>query len=249
MFDCRVCGALLLPESMSQYDTTICKRCAAKLARRANSDAKEWYEIGLANGIRPWEHFPQEPRSAYMALTKQLESYPNQLSFKQLAEEVHYSEGVLKHWAQRWNWAERISEYYRQQDREKLSVQAETRKQMNLAQINIAQEFLDKALNRMHELDVSELTPKEVVALADLGSKLKRQAMDDLDRIAEAEIEERNNASQLQLKASEASATDKGLEEILNILHSSGALEAGDQGMIVDIEEGDFVDVESGTEA
>lgn len=221
---CRVCNKPLPKISMSKVDDTICARCASKLISRAQLDDGSWLEDGLSIGVQYWEQFPTEPRSAFLAFRHYIDAYPKELSIKEICSSLGYGEATIRHWMKRWKWKERFFEWSRKCDKEAMVQQREIRKDMNDRQIKLSNKLHQMAMARIERIDMDELSPKEVLAWAELAAKLERTAVTDNREVMEAEIESRSYVSAVEKKAT-AGTDDSGMQEILDILASSGAIQ------------------------
>jgi hypothetical protein len=208
---------------MSEVDITLCKRCASKLAIRAQKEDGTWYDLGLNMDIKPWEQFPTEPRSAYQVFNDFCRAYPKELSLKELTDMTGYGVSALRHWSKRWRWKERFYEWARKCDKEALIEQADIRKEMNDRQAKIASDILGKALTRIERIDVDELSPREVVQWADVASKLERTAIEDNRKLVEVQVESKTHT--LAVATKDAKATDDAkMQEVLSIMMAAGGL-------------------------
>jgi hypothetical protein len=220
---CHMCGKILPKVSMSTIDDAICARCASKAIVRAEREDGSWLEEGLTLGILHWEQFINEPRQAFNLFVVYRDLYPKQMSPKELSALSGYGVAAIRHWMQRWKWKERFFEWSKYQDKLAMVEQAEIRTDMNDRQILAASDILKKAMDRLAEIDISELTPMEALKWIETAAKLERTAIDDNRAIVEAQIEA-NAYSVGNVQKAEAATADKGLEEILAILQASGAI-------------------------
>lgn len=221
--ECSMCHQTKAAVSFSRIDANVCTSCASKAIRQAKIDDESWLEQNKQAGIALWEHQPQEPADAFNAWVLYRDAYPKQLSTAVLAEAMDRSTVGINYWRKRWKWEVRWDGWAAEQDRVKIMAHAAELKDMNERQINVAKLLHDKAMNRVIDIDMEEMTPKEVIQWLEVAAKLERTAVVSNGEVLKTELSSRVTHKH----EDEAKVKDGNVAEILAVLQSSGALDTG----------------------
>lgn len=146
---------------------------------------------------RPWERQPRESEEAFYAFTLYRDMSPRKRSLRRVADLIDGHEGVtreprrrhvpgrIKRWAERFAWVERALAWDEEQDRLRREAQREAVEEMLRRHAQEAVALQTKALQRLRELDPSELSPRDVLAFFVEAAKLERISRGEPETIAE----------------------------------------------------------------
>ena len=125
-----------------------------------------------SKGEKPWERQPGESAQAYEAF----DAYPKmgvERSCRKVAQALSKSDTIIRRWSSAWKWQERCRAYDNELKRQELIQAQKAVKQMQERQIQTAMLLQKKAVQALNELDISELTPQEILRFISEGAKLE----------------------------------------------------------------------------
>ncbi len=141
---------------------------------------------------QPWERQPGEPDKAWLAFRIFRDIGPKR-SYDETARryyapneqagEAHSGRkksragSSIKRWAHEWNWNERAAAFDAYLDREAVAAQAEERREMARRHVKQAKALQFKAIERLANMDPSELGPQDVLRYLVEATKLERLAL------------------------------------------------------------------------
>lgn len=143
---------------------------------------------------KPWERQKGESEKAYEAFAA-YRDMGEKRTFVAVAEKLGKSDTLIRRWKVRWNWQERVRAYDNELEREARAKVIKARKDMVDRHINIAMQLQKKALEALKELEVEDMTPKDIKEYIKMATDLER-----LNRTLEdADSKERESAAQSSL--------------------------------------------------
>ena len=127
------------------------------------------YEI---NTVEPWERQPKESIQAYEAF-KIYCGLGEKRSLRKVANELSKSETLIKRWNKNWNWQERCLEYDNELIRKELKEKKKAIENMRKRHIQTAVSLQMKALERLKNLDIEDLNPRDILNFISEGIDLE----------------------------------------------------------------------------
>lgn len=121
---------------------------------------------------KPWERQPKESAKAYEAFDLYLKMGAER-SCQKVARQLSKSDTIIKRWSSTWSWQQRVREYDAELARAKFAEAKKGVKEMQERQIHLALLLQKKAFDALKALDISALTPKEIVCFISEGAKLE----------------------------------------------------------------------------
>lgn len=121
---------------------------------------------------KPWERQPGESPQAYEAFDTYLKMGVDR-SCRKVAQELSKSDTIIKRWSSTWSWQERCRAYDNELKRKELVQAQKAVKQMQDRQIQTAMLLQKKAVQALDRLDITELTPQEILRFISEGAKLE----------------------------------------------------------------------------
>jgi hypothetical protein len=150
---------------------------------------------------QPWERQPGEPDKAWLAFrifrdigpkrsydeTARRYYAPNEDAGEEHSGRKKSRAGSsIKNWAHQWHWNERAAAFDAYLDREEVAAQAGERRDMAKRHIKQAKALQFKAIERLANMDPSELGPQDVLRYLVEATKLERLALGEpTDRVEE----------------------------------------------------------------
>uniref|UniRef100_A0A7C2ZYB4 Uncharacterized protein n=2 Tax=Thermorudis TaxID=1649508 RepID=A0A7C2ZYB4_9BACT len=145
---------------------------------------------------KPWERLPGEPAKAYHAFTIYRDLSPKERSLRRVAEVLGYGRSkdkkgrlkvpaTIEKWSRRYRWVDRALAWDDEQDRLRREAQREAVEEMLRRHAQEAVALQTKALQRLRELDPSELSPGDVLRYFIEAAKLERISRGEPETITE----------------------------------------------------------------
>lgn len=131
----------------------------------------------------PWERQEEESSQAFEAFI----SYRDlgaERNLRAVTQKLHKSLTIIGRWSRDWNWVERARIWDNELDRQAKAEAAKEVRKMRERQTKTAMLMQKKAIEALDKLDVSELSPKEILSFIIEASKLERN-----NRYEEAEFD------------------------------------------------------------
>ena len=122
--------------------------------------------------LRPWERQDGETEKAFSAFKAYLEMEDRNVT--SLAKRLSKSRQLLVKWKQKYNWQERCIAWDKSLQEIEYKTTVKERKKMAKRHIAIAMSMQAKAVEALKQIDVSKLTPGEIIRLFDTSVKIER---------------------------------------------------------------------------
>lgn len=122
--------------------------------------------------LRPWERQDGETEKAFSAFKAYLEMEDRNVT--SLAKRLSKSRQLLVNWKQKYNWQERCIAWDKSLQEIEYKTTVKERKKMAKRHIAIAMSMQAKAVEALKQIDVSKLTPGEIIRLFDTSVKIER---------------------------------------------------------------------------
>lgn len=122
--------------------------------------------------LKPWERQDGETEKAFSAFKAYLEMEDRNVT--SLAKRLSKSRQLLVNWKQKYNWQERCIAWDKSLQEIEYKTTVKERKKMAKRHIAIAMSMQAKAVEALKQIDVSKLTPGEIIRLFDTSVKIER---------------------------------------------------------------------------
>lgn len=122
--------------------------------------------------LRPWERQDDETEKAFSAFKAYLEMDDRNIT--ELARRLSKSRQLIDKWKQKYNWQERCIAWDKSLQEIEYKTTVKERKKMAKRHIAIAMSMQAKAVEALKQIDVSKLTPGEIIRLFDTSVKIER---------------------------------------------------------------------------
>lgn len=122
--------------------------------------------------LRPWERQDGETEKAFSAFKAYLEMEDRNIT--ELARRLSKSRQLIDKWKQKYNWQERCIAWDKSLQEIEYKTAVKERKKMAKRHIAIAMSMQAKAVEALKQIDVSKLTPGEIIRLFDTSVKIER---------------------------------------------------------------------------
>lgn len=122
--------------------------------------------------LRLWERQDGETEKAFSAFKAYLEMEDRNVT--SLAKRLSKSRQLLVNWKQKYNWQERCIAWDKSLQEIEYKTAVKERKKMAKRHIAIAMSMQAKAVEALKQIDVSKLTPGEIIRLFDTSVKIER---------------------------------------------------------------------------
>lgn len=163
----------------------------------------------------PWEKFEEESAKAFSAFKTYRDLQPHQRSLvkavkKLFGDEVNLSKlRQFQTWSSRYHWVSRANAWDEELDKEARFAQITAVKDMHDRHVKIGKAIQQKAIERLRDLDVTELSPDLILRFIQVGSALERLSLGQPTEITES----KNMNVNLEIDYSEMS--DDQLREVI----------------------------------
>lgn len=121
---------------------------------------------------KSWERQPHESAQAYEAFDLYLKMGAKR-SCRKVAQELSKSDTIIRRWSSTWSWQKRVRDYDAELSRIEFAEAKKAAKKMRERQINLSVLLQKKAFDALNKLDISELTPQEILRFISEGAKLE----------------------------------------------------------------------------
>jgi hypothetical protein len=125
--------------------------------------------------LQPWDKRRNETPKAFAAFVRYRDAGVSR-SLRKLAREGVSPQAQLQEWSARYDWVDRAGAWDTQLDRERQAEQIDELRQMQRRHTVLATQMMQKAIEKIRNIDAERLTVREAVLLADLSVKVERQA-------------------------------------------------------------------------
>lgn len=132
--------------------------------------------------LEPWDRQEDESPKAFAAFRQYLDLGATR-SLRKLVDSPDRVAGwsTLSDWSSRFHWVERSRQWEDEQGRIETLELGEKVREMRRAHAGIGTLLISKAAQRLRSIDPETLSPREAMAMVELGSKLERQARGEPD--------------------------------------------------------------------
>lgn len=128
---------------------------------------------------KSWERQPKESAQAFEALDLYCKMGKKR-SLRKVAEKLSKSDTLIKRWSSTWNWQKRSRDYDNELIRQELEEQRKAVKKMQERQIQTAMLIQKKAVQALDQLQIEDLSPKDILSFISEGTKLERQVRSEI---------------------------------------------------------------------
>lgn len=142
--------------------------------------------------LDPWERQPRETDVAFQAFVV-YRDLPGRRSCAKAGKSLGKSAKLMEDWSTQHRWVDRAAAWDREQDRVARQAQLDEIASMHRRHANLAVTMLNQAAARLMgsddpsrpvtRLDLSKLSATEVARLAEVGTRIERQARGEPDKI------------------------------------------------------------------
>ena len=122
---------------------------------------------------KAWERQKGEGEKAYEAFVI-YRDLGEKRTFAAVAERLRKSDTLIRRWKEQWNWQERARAYDNELEKEARAKAVKARKAMTERHIGIAMQLQKKALEALQELEVEDMTPKDIREYIKMATDLER---------------------------------------------------------------------------
>ncbi len=144
---------------------------------------------------KSWERQQGESAQAYEAFNLYLKM-GTERSCRKVAQELSKSDTIIRRWSSAWSWQKRVRDYDTELARIEFAEAKKAAKEMRERQINLSVLLQKKAFDALKQLDISELTPQEILRFISEGAKLEAaNRAAEAQQVAEAAGEGQQTAS------------------------------------------------------
>lgn len=139
--------------------------------------------------VDPWERRDGESAPAFQAF-KTYRDMGITRSNAKVSQELGKAKTLMDRWSSRHQWVIRAAAWDREDDRKFLAEQRNARKTIARRHQRIASSVQSKVIQRLNQLDPSELTPAELIRWLEISSKMEATSAEvDLDTKAYREAQ------------------------------------------------------------
>lgn len=123
-----------------------------------------------------WDRLIRESTVAHAAFMAYVAA-GEQRSIRKLATELGRGVRQLAEWSSKYDWVRRAADWDADQDRVFVEEMRAERKRIARQHARIAGAMLAKAVERLQSLDASSLSPRDLVYIVEVATKVERQAV------------------------------------------------------------------------
>lgn len=138
---------------------------------------------------KPWERQKGESEKAFEAFT----IYRNMgqgRTVTAVGKKLGKSRNLIDRWKDRWNWKERVRSYDNELEKQAKEKAIKDYKSMTERHIKIAMQLQKKALKAFNNLEIEEMSPKDIKEFLKMATELER-----LSRTIENDNQQENTIS------------------------------------------------------
>ena len=125
------------------------------------------------NSTAPWERQKGESEKAYEAFSLYLKLGAER-TISAVVKELKKSRSLIDRWKDRWDWEERVREYYNDTERKAKKEAEKGLREMYTRQVKVAMTMQAKALKALDMLDVEAMSPKDIKEYIKIATDLER---------------------------------------------------------------------------
>jgi hypothetical protein len=214
---CSRCGQEKTPH---KTNTHLCEDCVKAENNRVSYYRHHnfnWIDVAKESELELWERQPAETDREWQIWLAYRDIYPSKRpSYRQVAEQLGTTIGVVKKVGARWDFPVRLQAWAKYVDDLTLKQRQKEILDMNKKHIDMATALNDKLATAINAIDPYELEPKDIKGLLQLSAELERKARLDRTDISRPELADQNP----NLKDSPTKTED--LSEVLDILSKAG---------------------------
>jgi len=129
----------------------------------------------------PWERLVGEGAKRFAAFVRYRDMGPDR-SLAKVAQALGKSTTLIERWSAQDSWVQRVGTWDEEQDRIWRAQQQGHRREVGRRQLRIANAMQGQLVNRLADLDVSQLTPRDLGYWLEITTKVQRQALGQADR-------------------------------------------------------------------
>lgn len=142
---------------------------------------------------KSWERQPKESVQAYEAFYKYLQMGAER-TLRKVEQELNKSHALIGRWSSAWNWQKRSADYDADIRRQEYEATQKEIKKMQDRQVKTAILLQKKAVQALDELDISKLSPQEILRFITEGAKLEKETRQEQAPVSERERESENQS-------------------------------------------------------
>src|SRR5206468_6669615 len=136
-----------------------------------------WMEVSKEADLALWERQPGETDHEYHVWLAYRDAYPGtKPSYRLVADQLTTSVNAVRKIASRWTFPTRLQAWAKHVDEITLTRRRQEILDMNKRHVDMAVSVNEKLQKAIARIDPDNLSPKEIVALAKLGTDLERKA-------------------------------------------------------------------------
>jgi hypothetical protein len=177
--------------------------------------------------LRAWHRQPGESKQAYEAFKVYKNLRSTERSLPRVSSECTKSVSLIRRWSARWNWGERAQEWDEEVEIRELDARIESKKRMDDEHLKIVRTARNKAVQRLKDMDLSNLSPAELRAWLLDFIRLERLILGEPEPI---------ELRRTKIEKADPASIEKEIEELLPIVE--GMFQKGDLAPLIE-EQGD----------
>lgn len=143
---------------------------------------------------KSWERQPKESVQAYEAFSLYLKMGAER-SLRKVEQELNKSHALIGRWSSTWSWQKRSRDHDAELQRTEFAEEQKNIKKMQQRQIQAAMLLQKKGVEALDKLDVSKLSPQEILRFISEGAKLEKETRQDSTLTSVSEASENQNTS------------------------------------------------------
>lgn len=214
---CSRCGQEKTPHKTNQH---LCEDCVKAENNRVSYYRHHnfnWVDVAKEAELDLWERQPAETDREWQIWLAYRDIYPSKRpSYRQVAEQLGTTIGVVKKVGARWDFPVRLQAWAKYVDDLTLQQRQKEIVEMNKKHIDMATALNQKLSVAIEKINPDLLEPKDIKGLLQLSSELERKARLDKPDLRGPELTDANPS----LKESPTKTED--LSEVLDILSKAG---------------------------
>jgi len=139
------------------------------------------------DALSTWDRRPRETARAYAAFIQYRDLGPARSLRKQAALEKPAGPfSSLADWSRRFDWVDRAGAWDEHLDREERLQAIEDRRKMRSNHARVGRIAIAKAAVALDGINPGDLTPREAIALAKIGTEIERKSLGEPDVVVES---------------------------------------------------------------
>lgn len=218
---CSRCGQEKVPDKTNKH---LCEDCVKAENNRVSYYRHHnfnWVDVAKEAELDLWERQPAETDREWQVWLAYRDIYPSKRpSYRQVAEGLGTTIGVVKKVGARWDFPVRLQAWAKYIDDLTLKQRQQEVLDMNKKHIEMATTLNDKLSIAINKINPDLLEPKDIKGLLQLSTELERKARLDKPDLRGPDLGGINDS----LKESPTKTED--LNEVLDILNKAGIFKA-----------------------